>query len=470
MKNCRFFKTVYANNNDALIPELWAKETLAILLENMVASNLVYREFKNEIANFGDVVNADRPNTFAMKRKTDADDVTIQDASATSIPVTLNQHMHTSFVIKDGERSKSFKDLVTYYLEPAVMSIAQGLDKVINGFGPLFLEHSFGQLEGMTSATVVADILGARKILNDNKVGTVRNALLTTDADAKFLANSLFTAADQVGDNGTALREASIGRKYGINWYMGQNTPYVDKTASDYRSTTVNNASGYPVGTTAITIAVMTGAVTAGEYITFEKSMYPYRIVSSTGGASPTAVVITPPLRDAIVHGDDVFVYASGLAEAASISPLTEYAAGWVKPIVIDGFTAYKAPQVGQIVAFGSNVYTIIEATVTAGATTGSFLLNRPLVATVADEAVACFGPAGSYNLIMAPQALALVSRPLAAPMPGTGALASVVSEYNMSVRVVITYLGTSQGHLVTVDMLCGVALLDVNQGCLLLG
>ncbi len=35
---------VYANDIDALIPELWAQESLAILEESMVAANLVHRK------------------------------------------------------------------------------------------------------------------------------------------------------------------------------------------------------------------------------------------------------------------------------------------------------------------------------------------------------------------------------------------------------------------------------------------
>ena len=44
----------FDNSLDALIPELWAQESLAILEENMVAGQLVYRDFEDEIAAYGD--------------------------------------------------------------------------------------------------------------------------------------------------------------------------------------------------------------------------------------------------------------------------------------------------------------------------------------------------------------------------------------------------------------------------------
>jgi len=105
--------TCYANDNDAYIPERWAEEGLAILEENMVAASMVHRDFEDEIAEFGDVVNTRQPASFKIRRKTDDDDVETQDARSTNVQVPLDQHIYNSFVIKDGEASKSFQELVT---------------------------------------------------------------------------------------------------------------------------------------------------------------------------------------------------------------------------------------------------------------------------------------------------------------------------------------------------------------------
>ena len=94
-----------ANSLDAFVPEIWANESVLILLENMVASSLIHRDFENELARFGDIVNTRKPAEFTAKRKDVNDNVTIQDASATNIQVPLNQHLHTSFLIRDGEES-----------------------------------------------------------------------------------------------------------------------------------------------------------------------------------------------------------------------------------------------------------------------------------------------------------------------------------------------------------------------------
>ena len=127
------FVACYDNNLDAYIPELWAQEGLAILEENMVMANLVHRDFENEIAKFGDVVNTRKPGEFRIRRKTDGTTLVQQDATATNVPVPLDQWFYESFVIRDGEGSKSFQELKDIYLHPAMLSIARGVDRCLLG-------------------------------------------------------------------------------------------------------------------------------------------------------------------------------------------------------------------------------------------------------------------------------------------------------------------------------------------------
>ena len=101
--------------------------------------------------------------------------------------------------------------------------------------------------------------------------------------------------------------------------------------------------------------------------------------------------------------------------------------------------------------------------------TTTSMLLGRPLEVAAADDDFVAPGPSGSYNFAFHRQALALVTRPLAAPASGTGALSFVASFNGLSMRITMTYDGNKQGHLVTADLLCGVKVLDINLGAVML-
>ena len=73
-------------------------------------------------------------------------------------------------------------------------------------------------------AITVADIIAARKFLVDAKApSTERRFVYGSQAEADLLNTEAFTNASAVGDNGTALKEASLGRKYGLDFYCDQN-------------------------------------------------------------------------------------------------------------------------------------------------------------------------------------------------------------------------------------------------------
>lgn len=459
LRTAKPFKTVRDNNVDALIPELWSMESLMILVENMVSASLVYRDFEPIIANFGDIVNTRRPGEFTAKRKTTTDNVTIQDAILTNVQVPLNQHIHVSFLIRDGEESKSFKDLVDEFLRPAVIAQARLIDQVVLGQYPQFLNNVYGQLNGMTVANAKQYILGLRQVMNQNKCPMDgRNLIWNSASESVALQLDLFLAAFAVGDDGSALKNATLGRKLAFDNYMDQNMAIVNPGNTLFSDTTT---AIVPVGATSLTVVTGgSGVFTPGEWFTLAGDLIPHQILTYTSGTK--VITFTPPVQTASISGAGVSGYTSG-AVNQSVSP-TGYAAGWSKEIAVDAFTV--APQVGQFVTFNTDptIYTIVQTNALIGIT-----LDRPLVNAIADNDKVNLGPAGNYNFAFHRNAIALVVRPLARPKPGTGALSAVVNWNDLSMRATITYDGNKQGHLVTLDMLAGVAVLDNHLGAVLL-
>jgi hypothetical protein len=454
---------VFANDlEDAFTPEVWAQEGLMLLENNMVAANLVHRDFENQIANFGDIVNTRLPANFVGKRKTDADSVTVQDAVVTNVPVPLNQHLHVSFLVKDGEESKGFQSLRDNLLAPAMLSLAQMVDEVVLSQSYAFLPNAVGQL-GVTPTK--ASIIAIRQKMNELKVPMEgRNLIVTPQTEADLLDIDTFTEANKVGDEGSALREGSLGRKYGILHWMSQNTSSVDAggtaTAVDIL---VDNVGGYAKGDTVLTVdgRVAGAAVVNGTYITIAGDNIPHRVVSSVGAGTPTQLTITPPLARAVADDAIITEYVQGAIDFGA-----GYLAGFSKELVIDGFGG-GALNSGGLIGLGDATGDTQGVLSTPTAT--AMLLGRPLAAAAADDAPISPGPAGQYNFAFHRQALALVTRPLAAPASGTGALSFVASYNGLSMRIVMTYDGNKQGHLVTADLLCGVKVLDENLGAVML-
>jgi len=481
----KFLKTVswicydndFDTNDSAWVPEIWAAETLAILEENLIIGNLVHTDFENEVADFGDTVNTRKPGSFVAKRKGVNDDVTVQDATAENIPVKLDQHFHTSFMIRDGQESKSFIDLVNEYLAPAASSLATAIDKVLLGQAYQFMSNGVGNLGRYSESSpgaagnVKGVILETRQKLNENKAPVMgRNMILAPDSETEALKLDLFVSADKIGDEGTAMREASLGRKLGFDFYMAQNVSSIGPlAATDTTFHADELAADAAAG--ALTVTLDAAELANGQYFTLEADEQPLRVVS---GGGTTTVVFNRPLRVAVTAAASNLVeYIAGDVALTEHVGVTTYPIGYSKQIRVDGT---GAPHVGQLVSFNDGAtmrtgeYAIIDVEVIVAGTSWYITLDRPLEVALADNDKANYGPIGDYNFAFTRNAIALVTRPLATPKAGTGALSGVSNYNNLSIRVTITYDGVKQGHLVTLDILAGVKVLDTDQGAVMYG
>jgi hypothetical protein len=196
--------------------------------------------------------------------------------------------------------------------------------------------------------------------------------------------------------------------------------------------------------------------------------MRPRRIIGTTGGATPTVLELEPGngLESDILTGAVVTLYDPGAINFAS-----DYGLNYAKDMIVNGFTLPL--QVGQLVTIGGGATEALAPRygVLTGVTTVLMMLDRPLADALAvNAAVVCGGPVGNYNFGFIKEAVALVTRPLAAPAAGAGALSYVAKFNNLALRVTITYNGESQGHLCVIDMLCGIKTLNTDMGVVMFG
>jgi hypothetical protein len=462
---CTLEVTCFANDNDALIPELWAREALAKLRGNLVMGALVNRDYSSEVKNFGDVVNTHRPADFSALRKTDADAVTDQDAESPNIPVPLDQHFHTSFMIKDGELSKALPDLLRTYMEPAAYSIAKAMDRVLCGQSVRLQTYTEGRLGEMSSSNADTFILAANTQLDINEVVGERYMVLGPRAQQQGLSVDLFVSANKRGDQGTALHTASLGTVYNLNSFMDQNMNWVDSALTDHKAGTVTGAE-VAGETGSITVSILAYEVQVGDYVVVAGDGEAYEVSAATASTNTTAVTIYGGTKHAWGAGAVITAYKS-----AAVNLTAGYAAGWSKAIALDGFTSGKEMQVGQWISFGTGTsrhsYTVIS-TDNSTATESSVQLDRPLSAALTNNQVCFPGPAGGVNLVFVRDCMALVTRPLAQPSSEFG-VKSAVAEYDgYALRVVMQYDSSKQGTRVTFDVLCGVAILNEKMGVLL--
>lgn len=463
----------FANNNAAFVPQQWAFEGLMQLEEQMVVANLVHRDFENEIASYGETVNTRRPGEFKIRRKNDTTaTLDKQDASATNVAVVLNQWFYNAFIIKDGEQSKSFKDLLQIYLVPSMRTIARSIDRALLGHIHKFLSMGapagrVGRLQNLPSATSHETVLEAREILNSNNapLDATRSLILSSTSETALLKNDMFLKANERGDGGAALEDARLGRILGFNTFLAQNVPSCNILVASVGQGTVTGANA--IGMTGSMAVTITGhEVEAGEFLNVVGNDQPSWATAATVGAgNTTAITLNEALKYATGAGAVITAYIAMVVTAGEV-------VGYDGQINITNPSGVP-PQVGQLMAFGTGAsrrtYTVIEVDV-ATATTTEIMLDRPLDLALTTSDSAYPGPAGSFNWAMQRECIALVTRPLAVPANAMGVLSGVGSYNDISMRVSMQYDIDAGGTVVNCDILAGIKELDTNLAVTLLG
>lgn len=461
----------YANDNDAFIPELWANEGLAILEENMVMAQLVHRDFENQIRDYGDVVNTRKPGTFQIRRKKDGDALENQNANATNVRVPLDQWFYNSFTINDGEASMSFQDLVDVYLLPGMQTIARSVDRALLGRVHAFLggpTGRVGRLNNLNATNSKDYVLEARQILNTNKAyQNDRNLVLSPASETALLKTELFIKANERGDGGSALENAELGKILGFRTFLDQNVNSMATGADTDVTYAVNNSGGYAAGVATLTVDTGSNPVAVGEFVNFDGNDQPTYLIAGTDvSGACTSMVINENLKYAVLNDTVVTRYVACAVNGG-------YNADHTGKILVDGWNTGKAPQAGQMIAFGNSgsrrTYTIIESNLNTSGVQAIYL-DRPLEIALVNDDAAYPGPTGSFNWAFHRDALALVSRPLALPNGRFGVMAQNGVHNNVTMRVGMQYDLKNGGTVVNLDMLCGVAVLDTALAVVLQG
>lgn len=207
--------------NTILTPAIIAREALMVLRNNAVMSRLVHRNFSNEFAAVGDTITIRKPATFEAKEFEGS--IEIQDATEGGVDVKMDTLLDVSFAVTSKEMTLDIKDFSEQFLVPAMRAFSDKVDKKL-----IALEKDMTNRYDRTDGYITPnDVIAVRKFLTANAAPlTDRYFVYGAEAEADLLQSELFVNAAAVGDAGTALREASLGRKFGMDFYVDQNIAY----------------------------------------------------------------------------------------------------------------------------------------------------------------------------------------------------------------------------------------------------
>ena len=206
--------------NTFLTPDIIAREALMVLRNNAVMANLVHRDYSDEfVAGVGDTITVRKPAKFTANEYTNS--ITVQDATEGSVAVKLDKHLDVSFAVTAKQMTLDIKDFSEQLLVPAMQAFADKVDGYLLGLAS-DVTNEVSYISG--TSNIRNTLVDARKYLTAAAAPmTERRFVYNSDIEADLLKTDMFLTADKVGDEGTALREASLGRKFGLDFYVDQN-------------------------------------------------------------------------------------------------------------------------------------------------------------------------------------------------------------------------------------------------------
>ncbi len=450
-----------ANDFAGFNAEAWAQEALITLEENIGVSQQFNRDFETDMAEKGETVHARRLGTFVGDRLEEDTSLNIQDATSAELLIKLNQHITVGFEVTDRDLRRSFRDLRNDFIVPAVRGVIEGID--IIAIGEQYQSYK-NQAGSLNAAVDYPGTVGLSKVMSTNLVPRDRRALwVGPSGEADLLLTDKLTEARMTGD-GSPILNGQIGRASGFDVGMSQ---MMSERGAGHVTTTaaINNAAGYPAGTTVMTIDGSTTDFANGSFLNIDGQAH--RAVSHVGGATPTSVTIEAPgLHSAVADNASIIVYTNGEVNLAA-----GYAIGFSDWIIIDGAAfdaAAEFPEVGEGIAFEteSEIYGVFASDFA----NSKIKLNRPLDAAILDNDDVHVFPAGAVNFAFRPGMATILVKSMPAPDDGTGVRSAVATNNGWAIRSMLSYDRLLFKYTYSLDCLVGVKTTDAAQGALLLG
>ena len=294
--------------NTLITPSLIAREALATLYAQTVMLPLVHRDFSNDYAQSGDTVTIRKPATFTAQDFGTAGSISVQNVTESSTSVTMDKHYDVSFEVTSKEMTLSVEDFSAQFIAPAMEAHAQNIDALLCG---LYVDcyNTFGTA-GTTPGTV-ADITGVRQVMQEHLVPVMERRFVVGPAmDAKVLQQEAFT---NLGWNPTAnadaLNEAAIGRKYGFDFFSGQNVKtHSNGTIANTGTFALKGAVAAGATTATIDATSLTGNWTKGSVFTVAGDTQTYVLTATATAASNEIAISFSPAAPAGGWADNTVV------------------------------------------------------------------------------------------------------------------------------------------------------------------
>jgi hypothetical protein len=210
------------------IVKLFASLGLPALQKTLRMGSLINRAYDSTPGNVGDTVNVPVPPTNVVANDlTEGDGVQYQQTSMSNVQVVVNKHKESSFEITNVAELFSNVDLMKFYIEPAVISVAEQIE------ADIFSQYTnaTGTTVGSQGTPLTSAVIGSAEtaLYNAKAYGQKYLALTPGDYDV-VRALPEFSNIYQIGSDtmvSDALAKGVLGNIKGFDVFRSQLTPSV---------------------------------------------------------------------------------------------------------------------------------------------------------------------------------------------------------------------------------------------------
>ena len=167
---------ITSTNVASAIVKLVAADALPALMGNLVMGNLVNRDYEPALASAGDTINVPIPPTLVANNLAEGGTVVTQNPNLGNAQIVLSTHAEATFQIPDVTKVLAVPDLLSLYMQPAVIALAERIESDLLGLYPLFSTNSPVGTAG--SALTEATVDAAETALFQAKVPASQNKYL----------------------------------------------------------------------------------------------------------------------------------------------------------------------------------------------------------------------------------------------------------------------------------------------------
>ena len=238
------------------------------------------------------------------------------DQTVANASLTLSKNKYAGFSwtgeeIYAVDQGPGFLTIEQNQIAQAFRALVNEMENDVCDALALGASRAYGTAATTPFASNLADSAQVRKILDDNGAPTSnRSLVINTSAGAALRTLGQLTKANEAGNTMT-LRDGELLNLQGFS--VRESAQINDATAGTGSGYLINNASGYTVGSTALTLDTGTGTILVGDIITIGSNKY----VVTVALASNVVTIASPGLVAAVADNAAVTVNATSARNLA---------------------------------------------------------------------------------------------------------------------------------------------------------